>query len=139
MYCDNSLINVELNGATLPCRCLTWHKNDRAFVLAGQCMEENRGFATRSTYLMIVSLTAIVAIYSLRPSVMQSVLREYVTEKHQQVDELFSIGGTRLTVFTEVRTAEEQLLLEVSCNIASFNIVPCLLQLTSRQIGSSRC
>ncbi|KAG6796213.1 hypothetical protein HZU73_08338 [Apis mellifera caucasica] len=30
----------------------------------GQCMEENRGFVpTRSTYLMIVTLTAIVAIY----------------------------------------------------------------------------
>ncbi|XP_048270063.1 uncharacterized protein LOC100644350 isoform X1 [Bombus terrestris] len=29
----------------------------------GQCMEENRGFVTRSTYLMIVSLAAVVAIY----------------------------------------------------------------------------
>ncbi|CAL7952336.1 unnamed protein product [Xylocopa violacea] len=29
----------------------------------GQCMEENRGFVTRSTYLMIVTLTAVVAIY----------------------------------------------------------------------------
>lgn len=29
----------------------------------GQCMEENRGFVARSTYLMIVTLTAIVAIY----------------------------------------------------------------------------
>ncbi|XP_012154325.1 uncharacterized protein LOC100877240 isoform X2 [Megachile rotundata] len=29
----------------------------------GQCMEENRGFVARSTYLMIVILTAVVAIY----------------------------------------------------------------------------
>ncbi|XP_034191073.1 uncharacterized protein LOC117609183 [Osmia lignaria lignaria] len=29
----------------------------------GQCMEENRGFVVRSTYLMIVILTAVVAIY----------------------------------------------------------------------------
>lgn len=35
-----------------------------SFILSGQCMEENRGFVpTRSTYLMIVTLTAIVAIY----------------------------------------------------------------------------
>ncbi|CAK9815402.1 hypothetical protein ANTQUA_LOCUS8420 [Anthophora quadrimaculata] len=29
----------------------------------GQCMEENEGYVVRSTYLLIVSLTAIIAIY----------------------------------------------------------------------------
>ncbi|XP_076382415.1 uncharacterized protein LOC117225809 isoform X2 [Megalopta genalis] len=29
----------------------------------GQCMEENRGFVARSTYLLIVGLTAVVAVY----------------------------------------------------------------------------
>lgn len=71
MYRDISLINVELNGGVaLAHRCLPnpylspiQPKNKHDFVLAGQCMEENRGFVTRSTYLMIVSLAAVVAIY----------------------------------------------------------------------------